>query len=91
MNPLINESIKNGTFPDNLKEANIAPVYKSKNPFEKLNYRSVGILPLLAKVYERIMFNQLSNDTKYFLSQTLCGFRKAQSTQHAFFRLLQSW
>ena len=30
----INESIKNGTFPDSLREANIAPVYKSKNPFK---------------------------------------------------------
>ena len=91
MNPLINESIKNGTFPDNLKEANIAPVYKSKNPFEKSNYRPMSILSLLSKVYERIMFNQLSNHAKYFLSQILCGFRKVHSTQHALFRLLQSW
>ena len=30
-------------------------------------------------------------DTKHFLSQILCGFRKAHSTQHAIFRLLQSW
>ena len=37
------------------------------------------------------MFNQLSNHTKYFLNQILCGFRKAHSTQHALFRLLQSW
>ena len=26
-----------------------------------------------------------------FLNKILCGFRKAQSTQHALFRLLQSW
>ena len=37
------------------------------------------------------MFKQLSNHTKYFLSQILCGFRKTSSTQHAFLRLLQSW
>ena len=36
------------------------------------------------------MFKRLSNHTKYFLSQILCGFR-AHSTQHALFRLLQSW
>ena len=35
----INESIENGTFPESLKEANIASVYKSKNPFTKANYR----------------------------------------------------
>ena len=30
----INQSIENRAFPNSLKEANIAPVYKSKNPFE---------------------------------------------------------
>ena len=87
----INESIENGRFPDSLKQANITPVYKSKNPFENANYKPVSILPLFSKVYERLMFKQLSNHTKYFLSQILCGFRKAHSTQHALFRLLQSW
>ena len=33
----INESIENGRCPDSLKETNSAPVYKSKNPFEKAN------------------------------------------------------
>ena len=37
------------------------------------------------------MFNKSSNHTKYFLSQILCGYRKAHSTQHAPFRLKQSW
>ena len=44
----INESIENGTFPDSLKEANIAPVYKPKNLFEKSNYGPVSILSLLS-------------------------------------------
>ena len=57
---------------------------------EKANNRPVSIFPLFFKVYERRMFKQLSNHTKYFLSQILCGFRKAHSTQHALFRLLQS-
>ena len=33
---------------------------------EKANYRPVSIFPLLSKVYERRMFKQLSNHTKYF-------------------------
>ena len=80
----INECIENGTFPDSLKEANIAPVYKFKNPFEKANNRPVRILPLLSKVNERLMFNRFSNHTKYFLSQILLDFREANSTQHTF-------
>ena len=64
--PLTNciiESNANGTFSDSLKEANIASVYKSKNTSEKANYSPVSIPPLLSKVYERLMFNQLSNHT----------------------------
>ena len=45
-------------------------MYKSKNPFEKANYRPVSILPFLSKVYERLMFKQLSNQTKYFLDES---------------------
>ena len=33
----IEKSIENGRFPDSLKEVNIVPVYKSKNPFENAN------------------------------------------------------
>ena len=48
----MNESVENGTFPDSLKEASLTPEYKSKQPFDKVNYRSVSILPFLLKVYK---------------------------------------
>ena len=34
---------------------------------------------------------QLHDYMETFLNQLLCGFRKAHSTQHALFRLIQSW
>ena len=37
------------------------------------------------------MYIQLYDYMKIFLNQLLCGFRKAHSTQHALFRLIQSW
>ena len=49
----------------------------------------MSIVPLLSKVYKRIMFNHLSSHAKYFSGQILCGFRKTHKTQHALFRLLQ--
>ena len=63
----INESIRSGTFPDRLKDTNIVPNYKSKNAFDKPNYRPVSILSLLSKVYERLIFQQLSNYAKRIL------------------------
>ena len=47
----INESIDNKTFSDALKGANIAPMYKLKNPFDKASCKPMSILPLLCKVY----------------------------------------
>ena len=42
-------------------------------------------------MHERLIYNQLSEYTESFLSPILCGFRKAHITQHALFKLLQSW
>ena len=35
------------------------------------------------------MYDQLYEYLENFLSELLCGFRKAHSTQHALFRLIQ--
>ena len=55
----INNSLSEGLFPDSLNRANIAPIHKKNNPLDKENYRPVSILPLLSKVYERAIFNQI--------------------------------
>ena len=69
----ISESIEIGPFHDSIKEASIVPVYKSKIPFYKASCRPVSILPVLFKMYGRLVFNQSSNHTKNFLGQILCG------------------
>ena len=87
----INQSIVSGKFPDSLKLASISPVYKSKDPVDRTNYRPVSVLPLLSKIYERLIFDQSSRHANKPLSKLLCDFRKVHSTQYAIFRLLQSW
>ena len=37
------------------------------------------------------MHDQLYEYAETFVNKLLCGFRKAHSTQHALFRLLQKW
>ena len=54
----VNKGLKNGSFPDSLKCANVRPIYKKEDPFDKKNYRPVSILPLLSKVYERVIYEQ---------------------------------
>ena len=51
----INKSFENGTFPDCLKEANVTPIFKKDDPLDKEHYRPVSILPLLSKVFEKLI------------------------------------
>ena len=57
---LIFENIlKTGIFPDQWKEANVTPVHKKNDKQLISNYRPISLLPILAKVFERIV--QLSD------------------------------
>ena len=87
----INEAIRNNKFPDSLKLSDITPVFKKLDSSDKANYRPTSVLPLLSKVFEKIIYDQLYEYLENFLSELLCGFRKAHSTQHALFRLIQKW
>ena len=53
----VNEAILSGKFLDSLKLSNIVPVHKKKDPADKCNYRPVNILPLLSKVFEKLIYN----------------------------------
>ena len=87
----VNYTLKNGKFPDSLKKATITPVYKKDDPTDKVNYRPVSVWPLLSKIFEKVIHDQLWEYMDLFLNKLLCGFRKAHSTQHALFKLLHSW
>ena len=87
----INECIKKNKFPNELKIADITPIFKKDDPLDKTNYRPISILPTVSKIFERILFNQLQLFSNKFLSPLLCGFRKGYSTQYALINLLQKW
>ena len=79
------------SFPDSLKLANIKSVHKKDEPTDKENYRPVSVFPLLSKIFGRLIDDQLNEYLDQYLNSLLCGFKKAHSTQHALFRLLQEW
>ena len=65
------------------------PVFKKLDPADKTNFRPVSVLPLLSKVFEKIMYDQLYEYAGAFLNKLIRGFHEAHSKQHALFRLLQ--
>ena len=54
-----NNSMFSSYFQSNLKNADITTVFKKNNRENVENYRPVSILPVLSKVYERCMFDQM--------------------------------
>ena len=50
-------------FPNNLKLANVTTVFKNKDASMLKNYRPVSVLPVVFKIYERIMQNGTFSNT----------------------------
>ena len=72
--------------------ADITPVHKKDSKSEKNNYRPVSILSNISKVYERIMFKQMSEFFESsFFSKYQCGFRKGFSSAHCLLSMLEKW
>ena len=88
---IINNSIKNGVFPDELKLAEVIPLFKKADPFDKSNYCPVSLLSHMSKVFERIIYNQINEYIEPFLSNLLTGFRKNHNTRHSLLKMLESF
>ena len=87
----INKCISIKSFPDELKVADVIPVFKKEDPNNKANYRLIILLTIISKIFERVIFEQTEKFSEKILSPKLCGFRKGHSTQHAFLNLLKNW
>ena len=86
-----NSSIKLSKILENLKQAHITPAYKKGKKDVKGNYRPVSILPNLSKVFEKLMFKQMSQFFQNIFSKYQCGFRKGFSIQHCLLAMLEKW
>ena len=88
---LVNLSINQGIFPDELKIAKVLPIYKSDDKQLIQNYRPISVLPFFSKIFEKIISNHLLNfiDTNNILYDNQFGFRKNHSTTHAIITLVE--
>ena len=57
---IFNESIKTSKFPDILKKAEVAPVYKKDDMNDKQNYRLVSTLSNLSRIFEKLIYSQIN-------------------------------
>ena len=79
---IINTCILQGEFPDCWKKAIVKPLPKIRNPKEFRDLWPISILPIISKILERHIHNQINS---YFrendlMPESQSGFRKNYST-----------
>ena len=80
---LCNLSMTIGSFSDAWEIAKVKPLFKKVSKTDSSNYRPISLLPLLSKVFEKVVLDQ----TEEFLSLNKIlydyqsGFRKNHSTK----------
>ena len=77
-----NNSLSCSTFPTGMKYADVTPIHKKDDKSDKTNYRPISIFPNLSKVYERLMYYQISPYFDSVFSKFQCEFRKGFNAQH---------
>ena len=79
---IINSAIDSRLFPNLWKVSKISPIPKTNHPKEPSDYRPISILPILSKVYEKLIMKQMSEflESEELLSINQSGFRKGYCT-----------
>ena len=86
---LFNETVTKGVFPDNLKLADVTLAFKKDDLFDRKNYRPFSVLPIISKIYEKLVQRPINSYITNHLSPYLCGYRKGYNTQHALVSLIE--
>ena len=90
---LFNTSIETSQFPDSWKVARITPIFKDGDKTEKSNYRPISVLPVISKLFEKLVFNQLyqyMKDNGLFTSDQ-SGFLRLHSTLTCLLKMSDDW
>lgn len=91
INIIINTSIVTGIYPDPWKYPYVAPVFKGGNSEDVSNFRPISLLPILSKILEKIISNQLMTflETNRLLAPNQHGFRSNLSTETALLKITE--
>ena len=73
--------------------ARVTPIYKSENRSKCENYRPISILPIISKVFEREVFNQIYRylNENSLISKFQSGFRPKYGTLSALIQMCDQW
>ncbi len=79
---ICNLSLQTSVFPNEWKQAKVTPIYKDGDKCDVSNYRPISVLPIISKIIERAVHNQLYRflTENNILNACQSGFRSNHST-----------
>ena len=77
-----NNSISQNHFPDDQKLCDVTPLFKKDEATDMCSYRPITVLSALSKVFERLLYSQLTGFADKFLVPDLCGLRTIHSMHY---------
>jgi hypothetical protein len=90
---IINLVICKGIIPADWKSARVSAIHKNDSKLDLNNYRPISVLPVIAKVFEKVVFDQTYNflNNNDLLSKEQSGFRHLHSTLTAMLDATDEW
>lgn len=90
---IFERSITTGLYPNEWKLARVTPVFKKGIKSDVNNYRPISILPIVSKVFEKIIHDQFYNylNENKLLTNCQSGFRSLHSTLTALLEATNNW
>lgn len=88
---IFNQSLCHGIIPDKLKISKVIPIFKKGDRNEMTNYRPIAVIPIFAKLLEKLIHKRLYSFLQLhnILIKDQFGFRKQHSTELAVLNLFQ--
>ena len=90
---IFNTSIETSTFPVSWKIARVTPIYKEGDKSERSNYRPISVLPVLSRLFEKLIYDQLYQylERGGFLTSDQFGFRALHSSATCLLKCTDDW
>ncbi|XP_065662580.1 uncharacterized protein LOC136085218 [Hydra vulgaris] len=91
LSTMMNNSFKNGIFPEAFKVAKVIPIHKMGSYLDYSNYRPISLLSNLSKLFEKAMFQRLEHflEKHKFIYKHQYGFRNKHSTTHSLIEITE--
>ena len=89
---IFSKSLELGIFPDNLKISRISAIFKGKGSRSDPDHcRPISVLSVIARLFEKIIYQQLYYYIKGSLSNTQSGFKSGYSTGTSLLNTTNRW